>query len=120
MFIDNEGLNLSKWTSMHFPEKIKEVVDNELLKDVNESNEPMVITCLTQFMQVGLVCTRELPEHRPSMIEVVGRLEKITSSFLGTPNSFHLPVNILPLIGSTSGANNCNSRSSENWSSSTF
>ena len=39
MFIDKEGINLSKWMSMHFPEKIKEVVDNQLLKDVNESNE---------------------------------------------------------------------------------
>ncbi|XP_059075719.1 LRR receptor-like serine/threonine-protein kinase EFR isoform X1 [Cryptomeria japonica] len=117
MFV--EGINLPKWASIDFPNKIEEVVDNQLLRDVNESNKAMVLTYLSQFMQVGLVCTRELPQQRPNMMEIVERLEKITSAFLGTPRDFHLPINILPLLESTNEPRNCNSRSPENWSTST-
>ncbi|GLJ20544.1 hypothetical protein SUGI_0373770 [Cryptomeria japonica] len=72
----------------------------------------------TMFVE-GLVCTRELPQQRPNMMEIVERLEKITSAFLGTPRDFHLPINILPLLESTNEPRNCNSRSPENWSTST-
>ncbi|XP_057851756.2 putative leucine-rich repeat receptor-like serine/threonine-protein kinase At2g24130 isoform X2 [Cryptomeria japonica] len=72
----------------------------------------------TMFVE-GLVCTRELPQQRPNMMEIVERLEKITSAFLGTPRDFHLPINILPLLESTNEPRNCNSRSPKNWSTST-
>ncbi|GLJ20546.1 hypothetical protein SUGI_0373810, partial [Cryptomeria japonica] len=60
MFV--EDINLPKWASMNFPNKIEEVVDKKLLIDVNDSDKEMVLAGLTQFMQVGLVCTRELPQ----------------------------------------------------------
>ncbi|XP_059074652.1 putative receptor-like protein kinase At3g47110 isoform X2 [Cryptomeria japonica] len=72
----------------------------------------------TMFVE-GLVCTRELPQQCPNMMEIVERLEKITSAFLGTPRDFHLPINILPLLESTNEPRNCNSRSPGNWSTST-
>ncbi|KAH9318896.1 hypothetical protein KI387_020665, partial [Taxus chinensis] len=75
MFV--EGINLQNWVVMNFPNNIMEVMDNHLLKDVNGSEISMVSTCVTQFMEVGLVCTRELPQQRPSMMEVVEKLEKI-------------------------------------------
>ncbi|XP_059075022.1 putative receptor-like protein kinase At3g47110 [Cryptomeria japonica] len=114
-----EGINLPKWASMGFPNKIEEVLDNHLLRDVNVLDKEKVLECLTQFLQVGLVCTRELPQQRPNMMEIVERLKKITSTYLGTPRDFHLPINISALLESTSGQRNTNSRSPENWSTST-
>ncbi|GLJ20532.1 hypothetical protein SUGI_0373590 [Cryptomeria japonica] len=110
-----EGINLPKWASMDFPNKIIEVVDNYLLQDVNEINISMVLACLTQCIQVGLVCTRELPQQRPNMIEIVDRLENIVDAFLGIPRAFHLPIDISPLLESTSGPK----ANIEDWSTST-
>ncbi|XP_059070520.1 receptor-like serine/threonine-protein kinase At1g78530 [Cryptomeria japonica] len=109
MFV--EGINLPKWASMDFPNKITEVVDNHLLRDVDESNKEMVLACLNEFMQIGLICTREAPHQCPTMMEFVQRLEKITSVFLGTPKNFHLPIDISPLLESTDNARNNNSNS---------
>ncbi|XP_059075037.1 putative leucine-rich repeat receptor-like serine/threonine-protein kinase At2g24130 [Cryptomeria japonica] len=73
--IFNEGINLQKWIEMHFPNKISNVVDNFLLIDVNESEISTVMECLTQFLQIGLFCTRESPQERPNMMEIVDRLK---------------------------------------------
>ncbi|KAH9318983.1 hypothetical protein KI387_020752, partial [Taxus chinensis] len=62
MFV--EGINLQNWVALNFPNNIQEVIDNSLLKDVNGPEISMVSTCLTQLMEVGLVCTRELPQQR--------------------------------------------------------
>ncbi|XP_059070162.1 putative leucine-rich repeat receptor-like serine/threonine-protein kinase At2g24130 isoform X2 [Cryptomeria japonica] len=118
MFV--EGINLPKWASMHFPNKITEVVDNQLLIDVEESNKEMVLACLTEVIQIGLICTREDPHQRPTMMEIVQRLEKVTSLFLGTPRDFHLPIDISPFLESTHNQRNTNEESSGNWSTSTY
>ncbi|KAH9328946.1 hypothetical protein KI387_001054, partial [Taxus chinensis] len=52
MFV--EGTNLQNWVGMKFPDKIIEVVDNNLLRDTNELERSMVLACLTQCMQVAL------------------------------------------------------------------
>ncbi|GLJ20899.1 hypothetical protein SUGI_0381280 [Cryptomeria japonica] len=116
MFV--EGISLSIWVGMHFPNRITEVLDNNLLIDVNESELSMVLSCLTQCMQVGLDCTRELPQQRPNMMEIVKRLEKKTMTFLGT-RSFQLPIDIMPFLESTSGLKNTKSGRNEDWSTST-
>ncbi|KAH9328976.1 hypothetical protein KI387_001084 [Taxus chinensis] len=111
MFV--EGTNLQNWVGMNFLDKIVEVVDNNLLRDANESERSMVLGYLTQCMQVALVFTRELPQQRPNMIEIVERLEKIRGAFYGTPRDFRLPINIARLIVEKSGIINANSRSHE-------
>ncbi|XP_059070517.1 putative leucine-rich repeat receptor-like serine/threonine-protein kinase At2g24130 [Cryptomeria japonica] len=117
MFV--EGINLPKWASMHFPNKITEVVDNQLLRNVEELNKVMVLGCLSEFMQIGLICAREDPHQRPTMVETVQRLEKITSVFLGIPRAFHLPIDISPLLEGTSNPRNTNEENFESWSTST-
>lgn len=114
-----EGTNLPKWVDMNFPNNIIEVVDTNLLRDVKESESSMILSCLTQFMQVGLACTRELPQQRPNMMEIVKRLEKIRVAFIGA-QSLQLPIDILPLLESTSDLKNTSSERDENWSTSTF
>ncbi|GLJ20785.1 hypothetical protein SUGI_0379000 [Cryptomeria japonica] len=114
-----EGTNLPKWVDMNFPNNIIEVVDTNLLRDVKESESSMILSCLTQFMQVGLACTRELQQQRPNMMEIVKRLEKIRVAFIGA-QSLQLPIDILPLLESTSDLKNTSSERDENWSTSTF
>ncbi|GLJ42333.1 hypothetical protein SUGI_0876620 [Cryptomeria japonica] len=116
MFV--EGINLPKWVGMNFPNKITEVVDDNLLRDVNESDLSMVLSCLTQFMQVGLACTRELPQERPDMMEITKRLEKIAITFLGT-RSLQLPIDILSFLESTNDRENIELGKDDNWSTST-
>ncbi|GLJ20838.1 hypothetical protein SUGI_0379990 [Cryptomeria japonica] len=96
MFI--EGMNLKKWTELHFPNKISDVVDNCPLIDAHESEISMVMECLTQFIQIGLFCSRESPSERPDMIEIVNRLNTIRSTFLGVPKTIQLPVDISPFL----------------------
>ncbi|XP_057837314.2 putative leucine-rich repeat receptor-like serine/threonine-protein kinase At2g24130 [Cryptomeria japonica] len=114
-----EGINLQKWIEMHFPNRISDVVDNCLLIDAHESGTSMVIECLTQFMQIGLFCTRESPQERPDMTEIVERLNTIRSAFLGTPKTPQLPIDISPFLDNTRGINMAGSRNNEGSSTST-
>eukprot|EP01018_Ginkgo_biloba_P016786 Gb_27631 [translate_table: standard] len=77
MFV--EGLNVQKWVTSHFPNKITEIVDNNLLSVSLESEESRsrVIKCVSELIRVGLVCTKEAPQERPTMEEVVERMEII-------------------------------------------
>ncbi|GLJ20708.1 hypothetical protein SUGI_0377290 [Cryptomeria japonica] len=88
-----KGINLPKWTEMHFPNRISDVVDNCLLIDAHDSETSTVMECLTQFIQIGLFCTRESPQERPDMIEIVDKLNTIRGAFLDTPKTLQLPLN---------------------------
>ncbi|XP_057844232.2 putative leucine-rich repeat receptor-like serine/threonine-protein kinase At2g24130 [Cryptomeria japonica] len=114
-----EGINLQKWIEMHFPNRISDVVDNCLLIDAHESGTSMVIECLTQFMQIGLFCTRESPQERPDMTEIVDRLNTIRGAFLGTPKTPQLPIDISPFLDNTRGINMAGSGNNEGSSTST-
>ena len=116
MFV--EGINLPKWVGKDFPNKITEVVDSNLLRDVDESDFSMVLSCVTQFMQVGLACRRDLPQERPDMIEIAKRLGKIEETFLGNP-SLQFSIDISSFLQSTKGRKNIVSEREENWSTST-
>ncbi|GLJ21120.1 hypothetical protein SUGI_0386140 [Cryptomeria japonica] len=96
--IFSEGMNLQKWIEMNFPNRISDVVDNFLLIDAHESETSMVIECLTQFIKIGLFCTREAPQERPDMTEIIDRLNAIRGAFIGTPKTPQLPIDITPFI----------------------
>ena len=77
MFV--EGMTLQKWASIAFPNQVGKVVDKSLLrstisKRINKENE---LDCATQLLSVGLSCTKESPQERPSMIDIVSTLQKI-------------------------------------------
>lgn len=95
MFV--EGLNLLKWVSMAFPDKIWEVIDTSLLRDANiDAHE--ILNCVNQLVLLGLVCTRESPEERPTMIEVVAILERIKKTFVGITGVSKLPSDLSSLL----------------------
>lgn len=110
-------MNLPKWVHKYFPNSITEVVDSNLLRDAKESDESQVQTCLTQLLQVGLVCASESPQERPTMIEVVKRLDVARYTLFGMPRAFQLPVDISTLLMNTSRASNDQLGSDKSWSS---
>eukprot|EP01018_Ginkgo_biloba_P027890 Gb_17630 [translate_table: standard] len=80
------GMDLRNWVSMAFPHGLVEVVDDELLRDLCgdetlEENERY--KCLVSLICVGLLCTKESPQERPTMREVVRVLESIRAGFNG-------------------------------------
>ena len=98
MFV--EGLNLQKWVRMVFPNKIKEMIDKSLLKDANTGalEQHEIFNCVNQLVSLGLVCTRESPEERPTMIEVVAILESIRKTIVGVTGVSKLPSDSSSLL----------------------
>eukprot|EP01018_Ginkgo_biloba_P001114 Gb_22823 [translate_table: standard] len=65
-----EGLNLPKWVSVAFPNRVVEVLDRSLLRDasVDGTDQHEILNCIVQLMRLALFCTRESPEERPRKI----------------------------------------------------
>eukprot|EP01018_Ginkgo_biloba_P027326 Gb_34076 [translate_table: standard] len=88
------GLNLQKWVNMAFPERMVEVVDECLFTNVslsrnvnfilNDDEQDKIYECVREMMGVGLACTKEMPQQRPEMRDVVGALESIREAFVGS------------------------------------
>eukprot|EP01018_Ginkgo_biloba_P024492 Gb_17927 [translate_table: standard] len=81
-------LNLHKWVSSVFPNRVVDVVDSSLLirevggetmDPINDVNQ----NCVISLLQVGLLCTKESPQERPTMRDVVIMLKSLTASFVG-------------------------------------
>ncbi|GLJ53061.1 hypothetical protein SUGI_1130360 [Cryptomeria japonica] len=73
------GLNLQKWVNMHFDNKMDEIVDTSMMKEIGEYG---VNQCLIPFLLVGLECSNESPSERPSARDVVGVLKTIRTTLL--------------------------------------
>eukprot|EP00253_Pinus_taeda_P009317 PITA_09317 len=116
MFV--EGMTLQKWVSSSFPNRVWEVVDKSLLRRTNTIiEEEKELNCLNYLVRVGLLCTTESPEGRPTMMDIVNTLQDIREFFLGTRGIPKFPSNISHLLASTSTTHNNNF---EDQSSSTF
>ncbi|XP_059077159.1 putative leucine-rich repeat receptor-like serine/threonine-protein kinase At2g24130 [Cryptomeria japonica] len=92
-------MNLPKWVSLAFPDRLADVVDSEVLKDVNENMEDN--RCLVSFIHVGLLCTAESPRERPSMRDVSNVLERLKTSLMGDATASNLTSTISDLLRNT-------------------
>ncbi|GLJ28658.1 hypothetical protein SUGI_0564810 [Cryptomeria japonica] len=92
-------MNLQKWARLAFPERLADIVDSELLKDVNENTEDN--RCLLFFIHVGLLCTAESPRERPSIRDVANVLENLKTSFMGATAASNLTSTISDLLRNT-------------------
>ncbi|XP_057842925.2 probable LRR receptor-like serine/threonine-protein kinase At3g47570 [Cryptomeria japonica] len=101
MFV--EGMILPNWVSRSFPDTIEEVIDSHLLSAAVNSEEGKVLNCLRQLICIGLLCTKDFPEERPSMIDIVRILGNIRDTFLGIASTPTLQSDFSHLLGSTSG-----------------
>eukprot|EP00253_Pinus_taeda_P006152 PITA_06152 len=73
------ALNLHKWVNLAFPSKVKEVIDHNLLRDVDgdQFEENNVFNCIFSLTQVALLCSKDSPNERPTMRDVVLVLERL-------------------------------------------
>jgi len=114
MFV--EGMDLRKWVWSRFPNRVREVVDMGLLRMTGTCiEEDKDLNCLNQLINMGLLCTNESPEGRPTMMDILSTLQSIKDTYLGLVPKFQ--SDITHLLGTTSNTlNNTN----EGQSSSTF
>eukprot|EP01018_Ginkgo_biloba_P028056 Gb_27308 [translate_table: standard] len=98
-------LNLHKWVRSAFPNRVVEVVDSCLFPNTfvgseergeNElhSNHSLV----NSVLHLGLLCTNESPRDRPTMRDVVGMLDRLRASFVGSSDTTRLTPTISELV----------------------
>ncbi|GLJ28877.1 hypothetical protein SUGI_0569150 [Cryptomeria japonica] len=97
MFVGD--MNLPKWVRLAFPDRLADVVDSEVFKDVNENIEDN--RCLLSFIHVALLCSSESPRERPSMRDVANALERLKTSLMGGAAASNLTSTISDLLRST-------------------
>ncbi|XP_027362458.1 probable LRR receptor-like serine/threonine-protein kinase At3g47570 [Abrus precatorius] len=81
-----EGLSLRSWIQESMPHGITQVADPNLLEGDEQFNYAKETT-LVNIMQLALSCSVDSPEDRMSMLEVLGRLNKIKTILLQMINS---------------------------------
>ncbi|KAF3629340.1 putative LRR receptor-like serine/threonine-protein kinase FLS2-like [Capsicum annuum] len=81
--IFNENLDLRKWITQSFSGTIMEVVDANLFLEEEQITSKGEI-CIAAMVELALYCTKENPESRITMEDVVKRLNKIKNTFLET------------------------------------
>eukprot|EP01018_Ginkgo_biloba_P027173 Gb_15376 [translate_table: standard] len=98
MFV--EGLNLHKWVSMAYPDRMTEVVDGRVLRDVNsdERSPDEILNCVIQLLHVGLVCSKEFIRESFVGIRGTSRLRPDISSRhnAGAPSNNEVRARRLP------------------------
>ena len=70
-------LSLRKWVMASIPEKIMEIIDGNLLRTGDGRDVIAAKDYLLAIMELGLECSREFPEERIDIKEVVVKLNKI-------------------------------------------
>uniref|UniRef100_A0A0E0MCZ2 Receptor kinase-like protein Xa21 n=1 Tax=Oryza punctata TaxID=4537 RepID=A0A0E0MCZ2_ORYPU len=84
----NDGLSISKFAELNFPDRVLQIVDPQLQQDLETCQEtPMAIKkkladCLLSVLSIGLSCTKSSPSERNSMKEVAIELHRIWDAYL--------------------------------------
>ncbi|KAH9330840.1 hypothetical protein KI387_002948, partial [Taxus chinensis] len=103
MFVGD--MNLPKWVRSAFPERIADIVDTQLLRDVNVDNMEEN-KCLLSFINIGLICSSESERERPSMRNVARGLESMKASFMESETASNLTATISDLLRNTNTTSN--------------
>ncbi|KAJ6798179.1 putative leucine-rich repeat receptor-like serine/threonine-protein kinase [Iris pallida] len=80
-------LSLRQWVTRAYPSAVLEIVDPDLLKESvdiqREPSSPIIVgQCLSSLIELGLSCSRDSPQERIQMRDVVPKLQKIKNDFL--------------------------------------
>ena len=105
MFVGNQ--NLHKWVNMAFPNKVNEVIDNNLSSELHrdECENYNVQECLLSLLRVGLICSKDSPNERPTMREVVPMLKNLKEDLVAnTISSRKLRRSISKLLRNTNAS----------------
>jgi len=120
MFVGD--LNLRKWVNLAFPNRVKDVIDSGLFSEVDgdEFVENSIYKCLLSLLRVGLLCSKDSCDERPTMRDVVLFLENLKNDLLANANaSIRLRRSISNLLSNTNATMNDASASNDH-NSSTF
>jgi len=91
-----EGLSLYSFVEAALPERVTEILDDSLLREIvgDETitfdtkqavlNSKMVLEALISVLEIALGCSAELPQQRPDMKCVAAKLSSIRNKLLGT------------------------------------
>ncbi|KAH0678809.1 hypothetical protein KY284_019894 [Solanum tuberosum] len=79
----NENLDLRKWIIQSFSGSMMDIVDANLFCEEVQITCKSEI-CIASMIELALDCTKEMPESRITMKDVVKRLNKINNTFLET------------------------------------
>ncbi|XP_049391663.1 receptor kinase-like protein Xa21 [Solanum stenotomum] len=79
----NENLDLRKWIIQSFAGSMMDVVDANIFCEEEQITCKSEI-CIASMIELALDCTKEMPESRITMKDVVKRLNKINNAFLET------------------------------------
>jgi serine/threonine protein kinase len=71
-------LNIRHWVIQAFPERLINVVDAHLLQDLPNTTDNFLVP----IFELGLLCSSDVPDHRPTMREVVVTLNKIKQDYV--------------------------------------
>ena len=67
-----EGMNLLKREGSDFLNRVKVMVNGSILRRTSMGTiEDKELNCLTQLISMGLLCTKESPEARPTMMTLL-------------------------------------------------
>ncbi|KAJ6854280.1 putative LRR receptor-like serine/threonine-protein kinase [Iris pallida] len=81
-------LNLRQWVCNAYPTAVMEIVDNNILRteftNLQQHSDGVNILhrCLSSIIEVGLHCSKDLPNERLLMRDVVPKLQKIKKRVL--------------------------------------
>ncbi|KAJ6854170.1 putative LRR receptor-like serine/threonine-protein kinase [Iris pallida] len=84
----NGKFNLRQWICNAYPTAVMEIVDNNILRseftNMQQHSDRVNILhrCLSSIIEVGLHCSKDLPNERLLMRDVVPRLQKIKNGVL--------------------------------------
>ncbi|KAK2634816.1 hypothetical protein Ddye_029608 [Dipteronia dyeriana] len=86
-----DGLNLHSFCKMALPHRVMEIAESHLLILEGELNDKTnksrgkaeVRECLISLVRIGVACSRETPDERMGISEIVKELNAIKLVFLG-------------------------------------
>jgi LRR receptor-like serine/threonine-protein kinase FLS2 len=70
-------LTMRQWINASIPDRIMEVVDDNLLRTENGRDVTTMQSVLSSIIELGLRCSEELPDERVDMKDVLVKLQKI-------------------------------------------
>ncbi|KAF7851412.1 hypothetical protein BT93_L4001 [Corymbia citriodora subsp. variegata] len=83
----NAHMSLTQWVSAAIPDKVLDIVDNKLLSmDHQDLTLSELESIVLSILELGLKCSKDLPEERMDMKIVMVKLNKIKLSLPGQEN----------------------------------